>query len=65
MIYIEDFDSNLLKLDKKSHKSIDIYYIVYIAVKDSDYVKINSLNPLYLFTDNVKGYIEEKNRNKY
>ena len=65
MIYIEDFDSNLLKLDKKSHKSIDIYYIVYIAVKDSDYVKINSLNPLYLFTDNVEGYIEEKNRNKY
>ena len=65
MIYIEDFDSNLLKLDKKSHKSIDIYYIEYIAVKDSDYVKINSLNPLYLFTDNVEGYIEEKNRNKY
>ena len=65
MIYIEDFDSNLLKLDKKSQKSIDIYYIVYIAVKDSDYVKVNSLNPLYLFTDNVEGYIEEKNRNKY
>ena len=65
MIYIEDFDSNLLKLDKKSHRSIDIYYIEYIAVKDSDYVKINSLNPLFLFTDNVEGYIEEKNRSKY
>ena len=45
MIYIEDLDSNLLKLDKKSHKSIAIYYIEYIAVKDCDYVKINSLNP--------------------
>ena len=27
MINIEDFDSNLLKVDKKSHRSNDIYYI--------------------------------------
>ena len=27
MINIGDFNSNLLKIDKKSHKSIDIYYI--------------------------------------
>ena len=26
-INIKDFDSNLLKIDQKSHKSIDIYYI--------------------------------------
>ena len=28
MINIEDFDSNFLKIDKKSYKNIDIYYIL-------------------------------------
>ena len=27
MINIEDFDQNLLKIDKKSYKNVDIYYI--------------------------------------
>ena len=31
MINIKDFGSNLLKLDKKSLKSIAIYYIGYIT----------------------------------
>ena len=57
MINVEDFDSNLLKIDKKSYKNIDIYYIGYITIKDFDYVRINSVNPLYLI-------IEEKNGNK-
>ena len=39
MISIEDFDSNLLKVDKKLYKYIDIYYIGYITIKESDYVK--------------------------
>ena len=43
MINIEDFDPNLLKVDKNSYKNIDIYYIGYITVKDFDYIKINSL----------------------
>ena len=30
---IKNFHSNLLKIDKKSHKDIDIYYIGYIAIK--------------------------------
>ena len=60
MINIEDFDSNLLKMDKKSHKSIDIYYIGYMTMKVFDYVKINSVNPLCLIIDKVDGYIEEK-----
>ena len=42
MINITNFDPNLLKIDKKSYKNIDIYYIAYITVKDSYYVKINS-----------------------
>ena len=34
-------------------------------MKDSDYTKINSVNPLYLIIGEVDGYIEEKNGNKY
>ena len=48
MINIKHFDPNLLKVDKKSYESIDIYCIGYITMKDSKYVKINSVNPLYL-----------------
>ena len=33
MINIEDFDSRLLKIDKKSFKNIDIYYIGNITIK--------------------------------
>ena len=65
MINIEVFGSNLLKIDKKSYKNIDIYYIGYITIKDFDYVKINSVNPLYIIIDKEHGYVEEKNRNKY
>ena len=32
MINIRDFDPNLLKVEKKSHKSIDIYCIGYITI---------------------------------
>ena len=46
MINIEDFDLNLLKIDKKSYINTDIYYIGYITIKDFDYVRINSVNPL-------------------
>ena len=34
LINIKDFDSKLLKLDKKSYKNIDIYYIGHIIKKD-------------------------------
>ena len=65
MINIEDFDSNLLKIDKKWYRNINIFYIGYITMEDFDYVKINSINPLYLSIDKVHGYIGEKNGNKY
>ena len=48
MVNIKDFDPNLLKIDKKLYKNIDIYGIGYITVTDSYYVRINSENPLYL-----------------
>ena len=33
IINIEEFNSNLLKIDRKSHKDLDIYYIGYITIK--------------------------------
>ena len=60
MINIKDFDPNLLKIDKKSYKNIDIYYIGYITMKDSDYVKIKSVNLLYLIINKADGHFEEK-----
>ena len=33
IINIEDFNSSLLKIDKKLYKDIDIYYIGFITVK--------------------------------
>ena len=65
MINITNFDPNLLKIDKKSYKNIDIYYIGYTTMKDSDYIKINSVNPLYLITGEVDGYFEEINGEEY
>ena len=66
MFNIEEFDSNLLKIDKKSYKDIDIYYIGYITIKKiGDCENIHSVNPLYLLVNYASGYIEEKNGNKY
>ena len=37
----------------------------YVTIKDSKYVKINNVNPLYLVFWKVNGYFEEINGNKY
>ena len=48
IINIKNFHSNLLKIDKKSHEDIDIYFISYIIIKRfSDCENIDSVNPLY------------------
>ena len=66
MIKIEEFDSTLLKVDKKSYKGIDIYYVGYITIKKiGDCKKIHSVNPLYLVIVEVDGHIEEENWSKY
>ena len=66
MINIKDFDSSLLKIDKKSYKNIGIYNIRYITIKKiDDYENIHSVNPLYLTISHASGYIEEKGINKY
>ena len=42
----KNFDSNNIKIDGKSYKYILIYFIGYVMMKDSKYIKINSVNPL-------------------
>ena len=66
MINTEVFDQNLLKIDKRSYKNIDIHCIGYITIKKIvDYENICSVNPLYLIIGDVDGHIEEKNGSKY
>ena len=52
----------MLKLDKKSSMDISIYYIGYVT-KKTEY-SINSVNPLYLLTDEIEGFTEEKEEDK-
>ena len=69
IINIKNFQSNVLKIQKKPYKDFDIYYIGYITIKKfddfSDYKNIHSVNPLYLLFHSVTGYFEEKNGEKY
>ena len=66
MINIKNFQSNLLKIDKKLHKDIDIYYIGYITIKKfSDCENIHSVDPLYLIFHSVMRYFKEKNGEKF
>ena len=47
IINTENFDSSLLKLDKKSYKGIGIYNIGYITIKKvGDCKNIYNVNPL-------------------
>ena len=45
IINIKVFGPDNIKIDEKSYKNIFIYYIGYVMIKDSKYVKINSVNP--------------------
>ena len=66
MIDIKNFHSNLLKIDKKSHEDINIYYIGYITIKKfSDCENIHSVNPLYLIINSATGYFKEKTGEQY
>ena len=61
MIDIRNFHSNLLKIDKKPYKDIDIYYIGYITIKKfGDCENIHSVNPSYLIIHSATGYFKEK-----
>ena len=66
IINFKNFESKLLKIDKKSYINIGIYNTGYITTKKIDgYENIFSVNPLYLLINHASGYIGEKNENKY
>ena len=66
MISIKNFESMLLRIDKKSYKNIGIYNIGYIAIKKiDDCENIYIVNPFRLLVNHGNGYIEEKGVNKY
>ena len=61
MIILKSFEPNLLKINQKHYKGINIYYIEYITIKKvDDYESIYNVNPLYLRFNHANGYIEEK-----
>ena len=47
---IKIFDPNNIKIDERLHKDIPIFYIGYVMIKDLKYVKVSSVNPIYLFS---------------
>ena len=66
MINIKNFESDLLKIDRKSYNNIGIYNIWYITIKIiDDFENIYIVNPLYLIISHANRYVEEKNENKY
>ena len=68
IINIKKSDQTSINIDEKSYRNILLYYIGYETtkdLKDSKYVKINSVNPLYLTFNKVNGYLEEINGNKW
>ena len=65
MINLKKFEPNLLKIDRKSYKSIGIYNIGYITIKKvDDYESIYSENSLYLLVNHGNGYTEKKKKMK-
>ena len=69
---IKDFNSSPLKIYKLPFKGVfspNIYYIKYIPTKSTDRVSIdrtdNDEDYLYLFFDDVNGYIKENYGIKY
>ena len=65
MTNIRNLDVNKTKIDEKSYKIIFIYYIGYVACKDFEYIKNNSVNVLYLTVNKINGYFDKISENKY
>ena len=64
-INIKNFDQHDIKVDGKSYKVTLIYYVGYVIIKHSKYVKIYSVNPLHLIFRNVNEYFKEINKIKH
>ena len=56
IVYINDFDSNLLEIIKRESRiGANIYYIGYVLNPHYDY---NTINPLYFIINCLIGYVE-------
>ena len=58
MTNIKNIDPNNFKIDEKLYKNILIHHIGYVTIKDSKYLKINRVNPLYFIINKLIGYFE-------
>ena len=65
IVDIRNFGLSNIKIDEKSYKNILLYYTGYVTIKDLKYVKINSINSLYLLITEINECFEEINQNKY
>ena len=65
LINLSKFSMNNLKLDKKTSKDIDIYYIGYVDKNKPEEWCVNSVNPLYLIINKVFCFVGEKNGVKF
>ena len=63
LINIKKFNNNKSKLDKKGVLGNDVYHVGYIAKKTQ--WNVNSVNPLYLMINRIKGHFEEVIGYKY
>ena len=63
LINIKNFNSNNPKIDKTGVLGNDVYYIDYITKKPQ--WNVNSVSPLYLMINKIKGHFEEVDGNKY
>ena len=63
IIYIDNFNPKLLKVDKKHFLDYNVYNILYVTKKPK--YNINSVNPLYLCIRYLKGFIDELDGEKY
>ena len=63
LINIKNVNINNLKLDKKGALGNDVYYIGYITKRPQ--WDVNSVNPLYLIINRIKGHFEEVDGDKY
>ena len=65
MIDIKIFHSNLIKINRKSYKNINFYYIGYITIKTfGDSENVYSVNPLYLIIHSAASYFKGNNAKK-
>ena len=64
IINIKDFDSSLIKVNKRPTKLFTSIILVTSQKKIDDYENINSVISLYLIIGKGDGYIEENNGNK-